>query len=126
LQQARRLDGRLAKVAIRARHAVDEPWVLPPLGSVVASLALEAFRASGLKFPRRIVVTESALARFNLPATGSFLTIFPASVLKFPTNRNEIKALPVQLPTAPVPTGILTLKSRTLSSVARAFYQARP
>jgi DNA-binding transcriptional LysR family regulator len=106
---------------IELAELVNEPWVLPPPGSVVASLALEAFRASGLDYPRTVVVTESPQARFNLPATGSFLTMFSASALRFPTRRTEVKALPVQLPMAPVPNGIVTLKNRTLSSVARLF-----
>jgi len=106
---------------IELAELVNEPWVLPPPRSVVASLALETFRASGLDYPRTIVVTESPQARFNLPATGSFLTMFSASALRFPTRRTEIKVLPVQLPMAPVPAGILSLKNRTLSSVARLF-----
>jgi DNA-binding transcriptional LysR family regulator len=106
---------------IELAELVNEPWVLPPPRSVVASLALETFRASGLDYPRTIVVTESPQARFNLPATGSFLTMLSASSLRFPTRRTEIKVLPVQLPIAPVPAGILTLKNRTLSSVARLF-----
>src|SRR5207244_7807263 len=31
---------------------VNEPWVLPPLGSGMISIALEAFRAIGLDYPR--------------------------------------------------------------------------
>jgi DNA-binding transcriptional LysR family regulator len=100
---------------------VNEPWVLPPPRSVVSSLALETFRASGLDYPRTIVVTESPQARFNLPATGPFLTMFSASALRFPTKHTELKALPVQLPMVPLPNGIVTLKNRTLSSVARLF-----
>jgi DNA-binding transcriptional LysR family regulator len=106
---------------IELAELVNEPWVLPPPRSVVASLALEIFRASGLDYPRTIVVTESPQARFNLPATGSFLTMLSASALRFPTRRTEVKALPVQLPIAPVPNGIVTLKNRTLTSVARLF-----
>ena len=106
---------------IELAELVNEPWVLPPPHSVVASLALETFRASGLDYPRTIVVTESPQARFNLPATGSFLTMFSVSALRFPTRRTEVKALPVQLPISSVPNGIVTLKNRTLSSVARLF-----
>jgi DNA-binding transcriptional LysR family regulator len=100
---------------------LNEPWVLPPPSSIIASLALESFRASGLDYPRTIVVTESPQVRLTLPATGSFLTMFAAAVLKFPTRRTEVKALPVQLPIAPLPIGIITLKNRTLNSVARLF-----
>jgi DNA-binding transcriptional LysR family regulator len=106
---------------IELAELVNEPWVLPPPGSGIASLALETFRASGLDYPRTIVITESPQVRFNLPATGSFLTMFSASALRFPTKRTEIKVLPVQLPMAAVPNGIVTLKNRTLSSVARLF-----
>ena len=106
---------------IELAELVNEPWVLPPPRTVVASLALEIFRASGLDYPRTVVVTESPQLRFNLPATGSFLTMLSTSTLRFPTSRAEIKALPVQLPIAPVPVGILTLKNRTLSAVARLF-----
>jgi len=106
---------------IELAELANEPWVLPPPGSGAASFALETFRASGVDYPRTIVVTQSPQVRFNLPATGSFLTIFSASALRFPTRRTELKVLPVQLPMAPVPTGILTLKNRTLGSVARLF-----
>jgi hypothetical protein len=84
-------------------------------------LALEIFRTSGLDYPRTIVVTESPQVRFNLSATGPFLTMFAACALRFPTRRTELKVLPVQLPMTPVPNGIVTLKNRTLSSVARLF-----
>ena len=106
---------------IELAELVNESWVLPPPGTGIASIALEAFRASGLDYPRTIVVTESPEVRLNLPATGSFLTMFSASALRFPTRHAEIKVLPVELPMAPVPNGIVTLKKRTLSSVARLF-----
>ena len=61
--------------------------------------------------------------RISLLATGRFLTIFPASVLRFPTKRPEIKVLPVELPIARVPIGIVTLKNRTLSPVAQLFIE---
>jgi len=106
---------------IELAELVDEPWVLPAPGTGIASVALEAFRASGLDYPRTVVVTESPQMRFNLSATGSFLTILSASALSFPAPSREIKVLPVELPMAPMPNGIVTLKNRTLSSVARLF-----
>jgi len=53
--------------------------------------------------------------------TGHFLTIFPASALRFPTKRPELRVLPVELPIARVPNGIVTLKNRPLSPVAQLF-----
>jgi DNA-binding transcriptional LysR family regulator len=106
---------------IELAELMNEPWVLPPPVSQIASVPLEAFRASGLDYPRATVVTESLQARFDLLATGSFLTMLPGSVLSFPIRRAEFKALPVQLRIAPLPFGVVTLKNRTPGSVARLF-----
>jgi len=57
----------------------------------------------------------------RLPSSGRFVTIFPASVLTFPTMRSEIKVLPVELPMAHVQNVIVTLKNRALSPVAQLF-----
>jgi DNA-binding transcriptional LysR family regulator len=43
--------------------------------------------------------------------------------LRFPASRAELKVLPVELPTAPVSVGIVTLKNRTLSPVAQLFIE---
>lgn len=102
---------------------VNEPWVLPPPGSGITSLAMKAFSASGLDYPRTTVVTDSPHVRMSLLATGRFLTILPASTLRSPTQRSELKALPVELPMTRIPNGIVTLKKRSLSPVARLFIE---
>lgn len=96
-----------------------EQWTLPPPGSVIATVAAEAFRASGLDYPHTAVVTESPEVRISLVATGSFISIFPASVLKFPITRPEIGVLPVELPMAQAQNVIVTLRKRAPSPVAR-------
>jgi DNA-binding transcriptional LysR family regulator len=106
---------------IELADLVDEPWALPPPDIATASVAREAFRASGLDYPRAAVFTAPAEVRMGLVATGRFLTILEASLLRFPTRHPEIKVLPVELPLARVPNGIVTLKNRTLSPVARLF-----
>jgi DNA-binding transcriptional LysR family regulator len=106
---------------IRFADLLDESWVLPPPGSEIASIATEAFRANGVDYPRTAVVTDSPHARMSLLATGRFVTILPASALKFPAARGEIKALPVDLPRTRVPSGIVTLKTRARSPVAQLF-----
>jgi DNA-binding transcriptional LysR family regulator len=106
---------------IEFAELVKEPWVLPPPGSEIASIAMEAFRANGIDYPRTTVVTDSPHARMSLLAGGRFVTILPASALRFPTMRSDIKILPVHLPMARVPTGVVTLKTRKLSPVAQIF-----
>lgn len=105
---------------IEFAELLKESWVLPPPGSEIASIALEAFRANGAECPRTIVVTDSPHARMALVATGRFVTILPAFALKFP-DRPEIKVLPLHLPKARAPSGIVTLKTRALSPVAQLF-----
>jgi DNA-binding transcriptional LysR family regulator len=80
-------------------------------------------RGSGIDYPRATAVIDPALVRISLLATGRFLTICSSSILRFPSRRPEIKVLPVDLPITPVPVGIVTLKNRTLSPVARLFIE---
>src|SRR5262249_21674940 len=99
---------------------VNEPWALPPPDNVVSAAAMEAFRVSGLDYPRATLVTVSPELRINLVATGRFLTI---AASPFRTKHPELKVLSVELPMARMPVGIVTLKARTLSPVARLFIQ---
>ena len=100
---------------------VNEPWVLPPPETVTGSVAMDAFRAKGLERPRITVVTNSLEVRLSLLGTGHFLAIVTTSMLRFPTNRREIKVLPIELPGTTVPTGIVTLKNRSLNPAAHLF-----
>ncbi len=102
---------------------MNEPWALPPPDSVIGAIAMEAFRASGLDYPRTTVVTYFPHLRLSLLATGRFLTIHPASLLRFPTKRRDLMILPIELSLAREPIGIVTLKNRTLSPVAKLFIE---
>ena len=106
---------------IELAELASESWTLPPPKSVIGSIAIEAFRACGLDYPGTTVVTDSPEVRISLLATGRFVTIFPASVVRFPTMRSEVKVLPVKLQMAHVQNVIVTLKNRALSPVAQLF-----
>ncbi|MBN8993498.1 MAG: LysR family transcriptional regulator [Rhizobiales bacterium] len=108
---------------IRFAELLKESWVLPPPGSEIASIAIEAFRANGVNSPRAIVVTDSPYVRMSLLTTGRFVTILPASALKFPARHPEIRALHVKLPNARAPSGVITLKARELSPAAQLFVE---
>jgi DNA-binding transcriptional LysR family regulator len=106
---------------IEIADLANELWVLPPADSVIGSIVMDAFRASGLDYPRVSVVTDCPHMRISLLATGRFVTIFPASAFIFLTKSSEIKVLPVELPRARRPNGIATLRNRALSPVAKLF-----
>jgi DNA-binding transcriptional LysR family regulator len=112
----------------RRRHAladlIDQPWCLPPLDSLVGVRCVEAFRASGLDLPRRMVTSVSMQLQMGLVTTQGDLTMFPSSLVRFAGRRFSIKALPIELPVEPRLIGIITLKNRTISPVAQLFVQA--
>ena len=108
---------------IELAELANESWVLPLPSGPIGSVAMEAFRASGLAYPRRTVFVDTAEGRINLLASGRFLTILARSTLRFSTGRPKFKVLPVELPSSPVLVGIVTLKNRTLSPVARLFIE---
>jgi DNA-binding transcriptional LysR family regulator len=102
---------------------VNESWVLPPPDSTLGSIAMEAFRASGLDCPRATVFTFPAEVRMSLLASGRFLTILPASLMRFPPKRPELKVLSVELRLSPMPVGIAILKGRALSPITQLFIE---
>jgi DNA-binding transcriptional LysR family regulator len=102
---------------------VNESWLLPPPERAFGPVYMEAFRAQGLDYPRATVYTISAEVRMRLLATGRFLTIVPASVLKFFTERTKLKVLPVEVRLPPLPIGIVTRKNQTLSPVIERFIE---
>ena len=108
---------------IELAELVNECWALPPQEQVLGLVAMKVFRDSGIGYPLATVITAAPDMRISLLATGRFLSIFNDLVLKFPTGRPEIKVLPVKVTVPPVSVGIITLKNRTLSPVARLFVE---
>jgi DNA-binding transcriptional LysR family regulator len=105
---------------IELAELVSEPWALPAPKSVSESVAMEAFRARGLDYPRSTVVTGGVQARMSLVAAGRFLSILP-SALRFPAGQRDIRVLPVEPQIAEMPVGVVTLKNRMLAPVAQLF-----
>src|SRR5215468_7360841 len=103
---------------IKLAELMNESWALPPPEGVLGSIALKAFRASGLDYPRTTVfIAAPAEPRISLVATGRFLTIVPASALRFPTNRPDVKVLRIELQLPRMPVGIVTLRDRMLAPI---------
>jgi DNA-binding transcriptional LysR family regulator len=108
---------------IELSELVDEPWALPPPDSLPGKLVADAFRARGLDPPTASIVTASIHLLANaLPTTGSFLSVAPTSVLRF-NRRLPLKVLPVDFPVEPGRVGIVWMRHRTLSPVARLFVE---
>jgi DNA-binding transcriptional LysR family regulator len=108
---------------IDAAELINEPWALPPYDSFIGSIVKEAFRAKGLDGPRMTVSSTSLQLYTALLATGRFLAVRSGSNLRLSGKRLSAKALRVDLPIRPVHVGIVTLKGRTISPVARLFIE---
>lgn len=110
--------------SIELAELANEPWALSPPESTTGSVALAAFRAIRLDYPRTTVIAEPVDVRITMLATGRFITIFPESVFRFSARRPELKVLPVKQRLSRLPVGIITLKNRTISPLAQEFIES--
>jgi DNA-binding transcriptional LysR family regulator len=106
---------------IKLADLVNEPWTLPPPDTIFGAFVAELFRLNGLEFPHSAVVCNSIQMHNALLANGPFLGIFPRSLLHFGANWLSVEVLKVDLPTRPPPVGVMLLKNRTISPVAKIF-----
>jgi hypothetical protein len=88
---------------------------LPPTDSVIGSIVMDAFRASGLDYSRVSVVTDCPHMRVSLLATGRFVTVSRLPHLDFSPSARSSKSCPLDCQWARRPNGIVTLKNRALS-----------
>jgi DNA-binding transcriptional LysR family regulator len=108
---------------VKLADLLSERWTWPPPGTAFDALVVQAFRTSGLKPPSATVYSDAINVRMRLAATGRFLAVVPAGIMRFPDAHPSIKMLPVELPTTRWPIGIVTLKNRTLSPLAQRFIE---
>jgi DNA-binding transcriptional LysR family regulator len=102
---------------------VAERWILPPDESMPGLLAAELFRAGGADLPRAPITTLSMHLCCQLAASSKFVTMLPASVLRFGNHDQSLKILPIRLASQRRPVGIVTLKNRTLTPAAILFIE---
>jgi len=109
---------------IALAELMDENWVIYYVpNNIPAGFYADIFRASGLDLPHQRVTTFSLHLRIHLLASGHYLSILPASVLRFNAAAWKLKALPIDLGLPPRPLAIFTLKNRTLSPVVQLFIE---
>lgn len=106
---------------IGLHELVDEHWVLSRNEQMPDSPLCEALAAQGLAMPRRVVSSGSLLSRYQLLASGRFITLVPHSLLPFGQHREMFKILPVALPPWDTPTMVLTLHGRMLGPASLLF-----
>jgi DNA-binding transcriptional LysR family regulator len=105
---------------IQLAELLDESWVLPGDGAARVTIA-ETFAAGGLAVPHADVVYASIHMHRALLVSGRFVSMMPASVVRFGSNDRSLKVLPVKLPALPRPVGVITLKNRMISPIVEGF-----
>ena len=102
---------------------IGEPWVLAQPGSLARSLHEEVFRRSGVEVPSAKVLTVSLYLQLRLIETGRWLSLIPASVMRFGSKQMHIKVLPIKILAPPAPIGFVRVKDRTLTPLAERFIE---
>ena len=112
-------------------------WILSRNEVQPESPVVQALKAQGLDLPRQIIVSAGLMLRFNLLATGRYVTCIPHSLLPFLRHGSTLRVLPIRLPPWHTATMIMTLRGRaptpaaelflaTLRERARALVEPRP
>lgn len=97
-----------------------EPWIVPA-SLIVRDIMTEVFEAQKLQVPEGRIVTSFVLMRNHLLATGRYLTVLPASVLRYNARQWGLRALPITLRTRSRPIAIVMLKNRSVRPAVRLF-----
>jgi DNA-binding transcriptional LysR family regulator len=114
-----RFRGRSAKLA----QMVDELWCMPHETHPIGAIIRQAFRAQGLTLPNVCVTCPSMQLQAALAETGRFLTVVPASYMRFRADTDTLRIVPVDLQVSPPPLAIATLKHRTVSPITKLFIE---
>ena len=103
---------------IELADLMDEPWAFSPLNSISGKSMEQAFQASGLGLPRIMVVASSMQLLRRLVMDNAFLALFPSSVVR---SAQGVTILPVSIKSTWQPIGVMTVRHRTLSPLAKLF-----
>ena len=103
---------------------MDERWTLSPPDWFLGARRGRSVRRRKLPLPPTMVTTISIHMRLDLLASGHFLTILPAQMLRYPSNRAWLRALNVELRDSSQPIASITLKRRRAGGAIKLFEQA--
>ena len=103
---------------------MTERWTLSPPQSFLGRVVVDLFRRRKLSLPPSVVTTLSIHMRLDLLASGRFLTVLPAQMLRYPSNKAWLRALDVDLHDSSQPIASVTLKKRRVSGTVKLFEQA--
>lgn len=114
-----RFRGRTVKLA----QMMNEAWCMPHETHPIGAIIRQAFRAQGLALPNVCVTCPSMQLQSALAETGRFLTVVPASYMRFRSDKDTLRIVPVDLQLSVPPIALATLKHRMVSPATKLFIE---
>lgn len=108
------------RAGLRLADLVAARWILPRQETILRRQIDAAFRAEGLEPPLASVESVSLLANRALLRHADYLGVWPGAVAEAEARAGQLVILPVALPAAARPVGILTRADGRLSPAAAA------
>jgi DNA-binding transcriptional LysR family regulator len=105
-------------------ETMSERWTLSPPDSFLGRVVGDVFRRRKLDLPAALVTTLSIHMRLTLLASGRFLTMLPARMVRQRANRAWLRALNIDLPDSAGPIAAITLRNRSVSGAVTLFQKA--
>jgi DNA-binding transcriptional LysR family regulator len=112
----------LRRKPISLADLMNEPWIHSPSDSLLGRSVKAVFSKNKLMLPAAAVTTSSIYMRLTLLATGRFLSILPVTMLRHPSNRAWLRALPVDLGDSGS-AACITLKKRRPAGAVKLFVE---
>ena len=104
---------------LKLADLADQPWILPPQGSVLRHRWELMFRRAALEPPGNVVETTALLLITALLQQTTSLHVMPVEVARYYASLNVLAILPIELPCHMDAFGIITREGHLMSPGAR-------
>ncbi|MES2257496.1 MAG: LysR family transcriptional regulator [Pseudomonadota bacterium] len=109
---------------LQLRDLADQPWILPPQGSLLRHRCDMMFRRAGLEPPSNVVDTTALLLITALLQQTDSLHVLPQEVARYYESLNVLSILPIELPCKMDAFGIIRQHDHLLSPGAELLLRA--
>ena len=106
---------------IAPSELASQDWILPTVDTAPGQRVETFFRDMKIPVPPAAVSSTSIHVACALLDTGRFVSMLPGSLLAFAPVRSSLRVLPTGVPETSGPMGIITVKHRSLTPVAKLF-----
>jgi DNA-binding transcriptional LysR family regulator len=114
----------MARDKLRLSDISNQPWILPPPGSILRHRFDMMFRRASLEPPSNVVDTTAMLLVAPLLQQTDFLHVMPQEVARYYADLNILSILPIELPCKMDAFGIIRQQDHLLSPGANLLLRA--